>query len=169
MANLGGVFDSDQHDDIDGFDPIPAGWYNVAVTGSDINVTKAKTGKYINLEHTVLDGEYKGRKIWNMINHINPNPTAVEIAQKTLATLCRAVGKKAIADTQELHGVPILAKVKIVPASGDYPPKNGIVTYKAIKGEIAVPDFVKPKKKAPVQKQEVEEEPPSKSGGVPWD
>ena len=143
MANLGQVFDSDQHDDIDGFDPIPPNWYNVSITASEIKDTKAGKGKYIQLEHTVIDGEFKGRKIWNLINHINPNPVAVEIAQKTLATLCRAVGKKAIADTQELHGIPFKAKVKIVPASGDYPAKNGIATYKAIEGEVATPDFVK--------------------------
>ena len=166
MANLGQVFDSDQHDDIDGFDPIPAAWYNMAITGSEIKATKAGTGKYINFEHTVLDGEFKGRKIWNMVNHINPNPTAVEIAQKTLATLCRAVGKKAIADTQELHGIPLTAKVKIVPASGDYPAKNGIVTYKAIKGEVTVPDFAK---KAPVVEEKQSEAPAKKTGGVPWE
>lgn len=169
MANLGQVFDSDQHDDIDGFDPIPPNWYNVSVTSSDIVETKAKDGKYIKLEFTVIDGEYKGRKIWENLNIINKNPVAVEIAQKALATLCRAVGKKAIADTQELHGIAFQAKVKIIPAQGDYPPKNGMVTYKAIEGEVAVPDFVKkdPSEMAsPASEPEVQEK---KTGGVPWD
>ena len=166
MANLGQVFDSDQHDDIEAFDPIPANWYNVSVTKSDMRDTKAKDGKYIKLEFTVIDGQYKGRKIWENLNIINKNPVAVEIAQKALATLCRAVGKKAIADTQELHGIAFQAKVKIIPAQGDYPPKNGMVIYKPIEGEVSVPDLVK---KTPDKMAPPEPEYKKKTGGVPWD
>ena len=166
MANLGQVFDSDQHEDIEGFDPIPANWYNLSVTKSEILETSKKTGKYIKLEFTVIDGQYKGRKIWENLNIINQNPIAVEIAQKALATLCRAVGKKAIADTQELHGIPLQGKVKIIPAKDDWPAKNGMVTYKPIEGEVSVPDFVK---KTPDKMAPPEPEPKKKTGGVPWD
>ena len=172
MAQLNQTFDSNQHDDVDGFDPIPAGWYKMETTGSDVKQTQAGTGQYIALEHTVLDGEYKGRKVWNNLNIVNPNPVTVEIANKTLATLCRAIGKKVIADTVELHGIPFEGKVKIVPAKGDWPAKNGIVTYRALEGEAgagATPDFVEvpepaePKAAPPAQTAAPDD------GGVPWE
>lgn len=139
MANLGQTFDSDQYGELEGFDPIPADKYTVAITGSSVELTKKGDGKYIALEHTVLEGTYKGRKIWSNLNIQNPNPQTVEIAQKTLATLCRAIGKRVIADTVELHDIPCIAKVKVIPAKGDYPAKNGIVTYQSLQGEVASP------------------------------
>ena len=129
MAQLGNAFDSNQHEDMANFEPIPAGEYVVQVTDSDIKDTKDGTGKYIKLEMTVLKGEFKGRKIWNNLNIINKNPVAVEIAQKELATICRAVGKSVIQDTQELHGKPFIMKVRIVPAKGQYPPSNAPTGY----------------------------------------
>jgi len=125
MANLGGTFDSGQHEDMNtGFDPIPAGDYIAMVVESEIKTTSKKNGKYIKLKFRIEEGEFKGRFIWTNLNIINPNPVAVEIAQKELATLCRAVGKAVIQDTQELHGIPIRMKVKIKPAQGDYPAGN---------------------------------------------
>lgn len=140
MAQLGQAFDSGQHDDMSNFDPIPAGEYVVQVTDSDIHPTKNKDGKYIKLEFTVLKGEFKGRKIWTNLNIVNPNPVTVEIAQKELATLCRACGKAVIQDTQQLHGIPIIMKVRIVPAKGDYPPKNAPTGYKSMNGASQLTD-----------------------------
>jgi len=151
MADLGGVFDSNKHDDLGAFEPIPAGDYPMAITASSIEETKAKNGKYIKFEFTILDGSCKGRKIWNNLNIINPNPVAVEIAQKELATICRACGKLTVTDTAELHNIPFLGKIKVRPASGDYPAANGMVNYQALKaGAAPAAETVAPK------------------GGVPW-
>ena len=131
MAQLGGTFDSKQHEDFDrAFDPIPADTYPMHITASSIEQTKKKDGKFIKFEYTILSGEYKGRKIWSNLNIVNPDPVAMEIAKKELATLCRATGKLNIADTQELHGIPFMGRVKIVPANDDWPAKNEMVSYK---------------------------------------
>jgi len=132
MAQLGQAFDSGQHDDMNNFDPIPAGEYAVKIVDSDIKKTAAKTGKYIKFEFEVIKGDFKGRKIWTNLNIVNPSPVAVEIAQKELATICRAVGKAVIQDTQQLHGIPFLMKVRIKPAKGDYPAGNAPTGYKPI-------------------------------------
>ena len=158
MAELGGVFDSNQHESLGSFEPIPAGDYPMAITGSSMQDTKAKTGKYIKFEFTILDGEQKGRKIWTNLNVVNPNPVAVEIAQKELATICRACGKLTITDTQELHGIPFLGKIKIRPASGDWPASNEMVNYKALEGGGAAVAGAGAK---PASAD-------SKKGGVPW-
>ena len=112
MAQLGQAFDSSGHEDmLSGFEPIPAGDYKAKVVESDLKVTAAGTGKYIKLKFEIIEGEFKGRFVWTNINIINPNPVAVDIAQKELATLCRAVGKAVIQDTKELHGIPILIQI----------------------------------------------------------
>ncbi len=131
MANLGQAFDSNQHEDMASFEPIPADEYQMQITNSDLKVTSKKDGKYVKLEFTVMAGEFKGRKVWQNLNIINPSSQAVEIAQKELATICRACGKAQIQDTQELHGIPMFVKIGIKPPKGDYPAGNKINGYKS--------------------------------------
>jgi hypothetical protein len=95
-------------------------------------ITAKILGKYVKLEFTVLKGEFKGRKIWTNLNLINQNPIAEEIAQKEFATICRAVGKAVVQDTQQLHGIPIEMKVKVTPAKKEYPAKNSPAGYASL-------------------------------------
>jgi len=135
MAQLPQAFDSSQHDDMqDGFDPFPAGEYTAMIVESSYETTAKKDGKYIKLKFQILKGEFKGRFVWTNLNVQNPSVTAVEIAQKELATICRCVGKGIIQDTQVLHGIPMLVKIKIKPAKGDYPAGNETCGYKPAKG-----------------------------------
>lgn len=124
MAKLLEAFDADQHEEMSDFEPIPVGVYPVQISNSDIVVTKAKDGKYIKLEFSVLSGEFKGRKIWTNLNIVNKNPVTVEIANKELTSIVKACGKRKIQDTVELHGIPIMMTVGIKPASGDFGPQN---------------------------------------------
>lgn len=131
MAGIGGAFDATKHEDMQsGFDIIPLGKYLATVTKSDVKPTKAKTGKYISLTFTIQYGKYKGRLVFTNLNIINPNPVAVEIAQKELATLCRAVGKVSIQDTNELHGIPLILDVGLEKdKKGVHPDKNKPIMY----------------------------------------
>lgn len=130
MADLGQAFDSGGHEDMNsGFDPIPAGTYLARVVESDVLENKKKNGKYIKLKFEIMDTEFKGRFVWTNLNIINPSVQAVEIAQKELATLCRACGKGVIQNTDVLHGIPIKMKIKIKPAKGDYPAGNEPIGY----------------------------------------
>ena len=135
MAQLDNAFDSSQHEDMTGFDPLPKGKYLCKVVETEIKDTSSKTGQYIKIKIEVLKGDYKGRFLWTNINIVNPNPVAVEIAQKELATLCRAIGKNVIQDTNELHNIPFIADVGIKPAKGDYPAGNKINGYLPVKGQ----------------------------------
>jgi hypothetical protein len=115
-----------------GFDPIPAGRYNVIITDSDLCVTKAGDGQYIKLTFKVLEGDFAGRLIWSNLNIDNPNEKAVEIAQRELAAICNAIGIPAIEnDTAELHGIPLSGMVKVKPEQGGYPASNTISGFKA--------------------------------------
>jgi len=112
----------------DSFDALPAGWYEVMIVESENKETKAGTGSYLQLTLEVVSGEHRGRKLWDRLNLDNPNSTAVEIAQKTLSAICRAVGVLRPQDSAELHDKLMLAKVISKKYEGE--DRNEIKGYK---------------------------------------
>lgn len=89
------------------FEPIPAGKYTAVISASEERQTRAGTGSYLSLTLQIVDGEHKGRRLFENLNIKNPNQAAVEIANKTLSSICRAVGTMRPSDSSELHDVPI--------------------------------------------------------------
>lgn len=113
MAQLG-YFDSNAVEPSSSRDAIPAGKYRMAITGSEVKDTKSGNGgKLIAFEWTVLEGEFKGRKVWQNVNFKNPSAKAQQIGQGELSAICRACAKPGIRDTAELHHIPIWVKVGI--------------------------------------------------------
>ncbi|MBX3452483.1 MAG: DUF669 domain-containing protein [Planctomycetaceae bacterium] len=110
MADLRG-FDAQTVEPNDSFDPIPNGDYLCIITTSEMKPTKAGDGAYLELELDVIDGPYKGRKLWDRLNLNNANETTVKIAKGTLSAICRAVGVLQPKDSCELHDLPLIAKV----------------------------------------------------------
>jgi hypothetical protein len=88
----------------------------VQILQSEMRVTKAGTGQMLWLDLEVLEGPLKGRHLYDQLNLINPNPTAEEIAQRTLSAICHAVGKLQVADSEELHFQPLLVRVVVKPS-----------------------------------------------------
>lgn len=128
-------FDSNEIESQDSFEPVPAGWYTVVATSSEMKPTKAGNGEYLAIEFDVTSGPYKGRKLWDRLNLNNSNQVAVDIARRALAAICRAVGVLQVTDSSQLHGLPLQAKVAYVEDSfGNYGPKNEIKAYKALVG-----------------------------------
>lgn len=113
MAILDTGFNADSVDTSSRFEALPPGNYEVVVTDSEIRPTKAKTGKILVLTMEIIRGTCKGKKLWANVNIINPSVVAQEIAQKFLARLCKAVGVKALKDTEALHNKPFVVKVKL--------------------------------------------------------
>nr|DAG83136.1 MAG TPA: Protein of unknown function (DUF669) [Caudoviricetes sp.] len=74
--------------------------------------TRSGNGRYLRLEFEIVDGEYKGRKVWTRLNLENSNPEAVKYARADLAAICRAVGVLHPADSVELHNLPLQITVK---------------------------------------------------------
>ena len=112
------------------FDAIPAGDYEGMVTASEMKSTKDGTGQYLELTLEIQGGQHQGKKLWDRLNLANKNPKAVEIAQKQLAQLCHATGVMQVADSQQLHNIPVVIKVsaKNDPERGM---QNEIKGYKA--------------------------------------
>lgn len=111
------------------FEALPAGWYLVAIVGSESKPTKAGTGEYLELTLEVLEGDYKGRKVFDRLNLDNPNAQAVEISKATLSAICHAVGVLQPKDSTELHNLPLLAKVSVRDYQGEK--QNEVKGYKA--------------------------------------
>lgn len=114
---------------------IPAGDYNVQIVKSEIKPTANGQSHYLQLELEVLDGEYKGRKLWDILNLWNDNETAARIAQQSLSAIGHAVGVLDIRDSEQLHNKPMLASVKVEKGNAQYPDdKNRVKGYGAYKG-----------------------------------
>ena len=110
MGNLKG-FDANQFEPNKAFEPIPTAWYKVAIVESEMKETKKKDGKFLELTLEVLEGPHKGRKVWDRLNLMNPNPKAVDIARGTLSAICHAVNKMRPDDSAELHNIPLDVRV----------------------------------------------------------
>jgi len=136
--NLSG-FDANTVEPNTNYEPIPAGWYKAVFSQSEEKPTKAQTGSYLQLTAEIIEGEYQGRKLIERLNLNNPNSTAVEIAQRTLSAICRAIGVMTPRDSTDLHDKPFMVKVKVKPGDGNYGPSNEIGGYEATNGSSAAP------------------------------
>lgn len=133
MAQLPSVFDAKNTEKQKDFEPIPQQWVIGEVTKSEYKATAAKTGHYLTCQIKVIaPEEHKGRMVFNLMNLENPNQTAVEIAQKELASMCEACGIDELEDSTELHGIPFGMRLGIKPGDANWPPKNVIKSYKTV-------------------------------------
>lgn len=154
MASLTG-FDASQVPEQQEFSALPEGQYVVIATASEEKVTKAGTGKYLQITFEVLDGQFKGRKLWARLNLWNPNQTAKDIAQRELGAICRAVGVIRPNDSAELHNKPMTITVK-VELDDRQRQNNAITKYEALSGG------------APVPMAAAAQAAPAAGGAMPW-
>jgi len=141
-------YDASEHQSEDIFEPIPAGWYECFVSDTEIRETKSGNGRYLQVELTVESGDYRGRRLWDRLNLWNPNQTAVDIANRQFSQLIRACGMVKIEDSEQIHNIPVLAKVKIQPARDEYDASNTIGGYKTTQKQQSVPKAEKSAPKA---------------------
>jgi hypothetical protein len=144
-------FDSTNVPQSESMDAIPAGWYNAAIDQSEMKPTKDGVGAYLETRFNVLDGQYANRKVFTRLNLRNANPVAQEIAYKQLSSICHAVGVIQVADSQQLHGLPLKIKVKVRAAQGDYEASNEISAFKNINEQVDAVGAA-----------------PAAGGGAPW-
>lgn len=131
MAQLN--FDASQVAPDAGFEPVPAGWYKVLIDESEMKPTKAGDGAYLHTRFNILEGPYTGRKLFARLNLRNANPTAQEIGFKQLSAIAHAVGVLQVADSTQLHNIPLQVRVKVrKDQSGEYDDQNDITSYKNI-------------------------------------
>ena len=129
--------------DMNGFEPVDnrplsPGQYIAEIRESTIKDNKAGTGNYLELEYVVTDGEFKGRKIWQMITLKHSNPVPVQIGANQLKAIGHAVGYAGtIKDTMVLHNKKV---VIVVADDGEYngEPKTKVAKVKPLEGDKPV-------------------------------
>lgn len=127
MAQLN--FDSTQVQPYQGNEAIPAGWYLATAVQSDVKQTEKKTGFYLEIVFEIIEGQFKGSRVFARLNISNPNETAQRIGQGQLSAICKAVNIPYLQDSQQLHSLPIKIKVKYNEAEGKYDASNDIVSF----------------------------------------
>ncbi len=110
-------------------DPVPAGWYGTTITGTQLKRTKAGDGLILEVEHTISEGDAKGRKLWSRFNVKNPNETAERIAKEQLSALCHATGVLKFRAHEQLREKRCLVRV-IIKTQDGYEPRNEVKAWK---------------------------------------
>jgi hypothetical protein len=94
------------------FDDIPAGEYVAFISSSEQKTTNDGSQQFIAVEHSIAEGQYAGRKLFNNLFLWSQNETARRIANGTLESICRAQERlEPVADSSELHNKMMIVKV----------------------------------------------------------
>jgi hypothetical protein len=117
------------------FEPVPAGWYVARIGASEAKPTKDNESGYLQLELEVIDGEHKGRRVFDRLNLWNKSMQASEIAQRQLSAYCHATGVMILQDSTQLHGIPIKIKLSVRTQDG-YDPSNDVKAVKHIQDVV---------------------------------
>ena len=134
------------------FSPLAPGKYDAIISAAAEKSTKAGTGKYLSVEFTVTSVQNEGRRVWLNLNLVNPNPVAVEIAQKDLASLCKAIGVMHVSDESQLVDKALTIKVTV---DGD---RNNVKGCFPLAARVA----------APAQAASAAPAAASEPDGMPW-
>lgn len=168
LAHLLPGFNAFEEPEDDDFGAIPAGDYVAIAIGSGMKPTKNGQGQFLEVVFEVLDGQYKGRKLWARLNLVNANETAVKIARGEWGQICRAVGLANPADSSEVHNKPLIINVEVVP--GQKREQNEIKKYHALNGapgQAPAPAQQPVYQQAPVQQQPVYQQQPVAQAAAP--
>ena len=128
MANLSG-FNAAEVEPNNGFELIPSGDYEAVIVASEMKPTK-KGGEYLSFEIQIANGPQQNRKLFDNLNLVNANATAVTIAKGTLSAICRAVGVLTPNDSSDLHNKPFRISVGIRKREDNDEMQNHIKSYK---------------------------------------
>lgn len=160
MAYLGQAFDPAAVEPAQDFSPVPAGEYVVIISDSEMKPTRTG-GEMLSLTHQVIEGEFKGRLIWESLNLVNASPKTVQIAQGHLSAICHAAGiTQAITDSEQLHNRPMIIRVEVDEQEG-YRPRNRVKAWKACAQPAAVaPAALRAAPQAPAQAARTTAAPP---------
>ncbi len=127
-AIFGAGFDVNTVEPQKDFDLIPPGKYPVSIDKAEVLQTRKGDGYYLKVCMTVLDGQYRNRKLWDNINIQNPSQQCTTIGLGELSALGRATGVTYVSDENQFLGKTCMAHVKVKDE------QNEIRTYSASTG-----------------------------------
>jgi hypothetical protein len=114
-----------------GYEPVPAGNYNVITTAAEVRTTKAGDGQYLNLEMQIEDGEYAGRLVWARLNLWSASEKAQDIARRQAASILLAGDRPmSLDDEDQLIGIELKINVALRQDEG-WGPANDVKRFQA--------------------------------------
>jgi uncharacterized protein DUF669 len=113
-------------------EPLPAGAYDVEITGSEVKDAKSGNGTGLKLEYTVLGPTHARRKIFQYINLRHTSAQAEQIGQSQLSALCRALGIPKLTDSDQLFQRTLRVTVKVRPSRDGFDASNDVTAYEAL-------------------------------------
>lgn len=120
---------------------IPPGEYTLVLGESDYKTSQTNSAhRFVQAVFQVVEGQYKGRKLFINYNLRNSNEIAQTIGKETYQALCVAVGKPSCLDTEALHNIPFKAIVATRPAkdkNGNDKLENIINKYSPMNGSVS--------------------------------
>ena len=136
MAEINYTVDANNAEE--GFEVIPAGDYTVVIESSDYTSNKQGTGKVLSLTYQIIDGRYKGSKLFNYLNLEHQKENVVAIARKTMNAIGVAVGiREVVRDSAMLHNIPMKVEV-VVKDDPSYGKKNEIKKHSPLNDQETV-------------------------------
>lgn len=106
-----------------GFEPLPAGEYVVKIVKHEwkaIDNDARKNGERLNFQLEILEGEYKGRKLFPSLNVKSLKPkapdkklSAAEFARGVFRVIVDSCGLASCKNVAELYGIPFVAVVTL--------------------------------------------------------
>ena len=165
MARFDAAFDAHEVEPLKPFEVLPAGAYRAQIVESEMRVTRDGMGQFLWLMLDILEGQYQGRKLFDQLNLVNSNAKTVEIAKRTLSSICHATGRMEINDSEALHLIPMTIAVTVEPPKNGYGEKNRI-RYLAPKRDDGAPRAPRQTTAAPASPAPAPLAPPQ--GATPW-
>lgn len=119
------------------FEPLPDGRYLAQMVDSEVKATSRGDGMILKATFEILEPGFEDRKVFTNFNIQNPNEKAEQIGRGMLSSLCKACGKTGLVeDSEDLHEIPVVIRVKVEPAQGEYGPKNVVTGFYEKEGKI---------------------------------
>lgn len=136
MVGLGKTFDANAKEN-NPSNCVPEGVYTLCLVSAEEKYCKDNSkGSYLQCEFEILDGKFKGRKVFDLLGINLASEKAAEIARGKLSSICRACNKPTVDDTDELVGIPFQCVVK-VEKDDSYGDKNRLGRVVESKGKPA--------------------------------
>jgi uncharacterized protein DUF669 len=122
------VFDPSQYEGTADFVPIPPGWQSAQIVeASRKEALSNSSSTYVFAVFEIIEGAYKGRKIFQNVTLTNQNQQAVEIGQRLLTDICNALKIGPLKNLEVLQYKPMKVRVGIKrDKDGVYPDRNQI-------------------------------------------
>ncbi len=132
---FGGSFDGSQYDKSQVNSPLPPNDYPYLIESAEVKNTKNGDGKYIELVLSVIEGQCKGRKVWDNINIENQSAKCTAIGRAHLDNLREALNIEGLSNTDQLVRQSVIGET-IVDKDGN----NRIKKFKSIQNSfVATP------------------------------